>query len=195
MAMGRGCHFSTDCSRYLLVFLPSLREQAVAAGLMYLRGERIGRLLEIGSGSGVFLNGMQLLGWQVEGIDVDPEAVAIARNKYSIEVRNGSLTEQKYPSGTFDAVVMSHVIEHVPDPRALLSECRRVLAPGGTLVITTPNVRSLGHRRFQSAWVCLDPPRHLNIFSLNSLGTMVTDSGLSPRHYAQPRAGPRACGL
>lgn len=148
---------------------------------MYLRGEQTGKLLEIGCGSGTFLAGMQQLGWQVEGIDIDAQAVAIARNKYSVAVRKGSLTEQKYPTGTFDAVVMCHVIEHVPDPRTLLSECRRILAPGGNLVITTPNSQSLGHRRFQSAWVCLDPPRHLHIFSLNSLRTIVTDSGLIPK--------------
>jgi 2-polyprenyl-3-methyl-5-hydroxy-6-metoxy-1,4-benzoquinol methylase len=164
-----------------LVFLPSLREQAVANGLMYLRGEHTGRLLEIGCGSGAFLNGMQQLGWEVEGIDTDPQAIEIARRNFSLNLRKGSLSEQRYPSETFDAVVMCHVFEHVADPRALLSECHRILAPGGILVITTPNILSLGHRRFQSAWVHLDPPRHLHIFSLGSLRSLVSDSGLVPK--------------
>jgi 2-polyprenyl-3-methyl-5-hydroxy-6-metoxy-1,4-benzoquinol methylase len=137
--------------------------------------------LEIGCGSGAFLDGMQQLGWQVEGIDTDPQAIEIARSNYSLNLRKGSLSEQRFPNATFDAVVMCHVFEHVPDPRALLSECRRILAPGGTLVITTPNILSLGHRRFQSAWVHLDPPRHLHIFSLDSLRSIVADSGLIPK--------------
>ncbi|HKV63631.1 MAG TPA: class I SAM-dependent methyltransferase [Candidatus Acidoferrum sp.] len=164
-----------------LVFLPSLREQAAANGLMYLRGEHTGRLLEIGCGSGAFLAGMQQLGWQVEGIDTDPQAIEIASRNYSLRVRKGSLWEHRYPTASFDAVVMCHVFEHLPDPRALLSECRRILAPGGTLVITTPNIQSLGHRKFQSSWIHLDPPRHLHIFSLDSLRSIVTDSGLVPK--------------
>ena len=170
-----------DCLLALpLAFLHSLREQAVASGLMYLRGERPGRLLEIGCGSGTFLAGMRLLGWQVEGIDTDPQAIKIARNNYSLDVRQGKLEEQKYSGSNFDAIVMSHVLEHLHDPLALLSECRRILVPGGTLVITTPNVQSQGHRRFRSAWVHLDPPRHLHLFSRTALGNIVTRSGLKP---------------
>jgi len=161
-----------------LLFLPSLREQA-ASGLMYLRAEHTGRLLEIGCGSGTFLDGMQQLGWNVEGIDTDPQAIENARRNYSLKLRKGTLAEQRFPSATFDAIVVCHVFEHVPDPRALLSECRRILAPGGTLVITTPNILSMGHRRFQSAWVHLDPPRHLHIFSPDSLRRMVAESGLT----------------
>ncbi|MGA8555982.1 MAG: class I SAM-dependent methyltransferase [Candidatus Acidiferrales bacterium] len=163
-----------------MVFLPSIREQAVASGLMYLRGERTGRLLEIGCGSGAYLVGMRQLGWQVEGIDTDPKAIEIARNNYALDVQQGALEELNYPSSKFDAVVMCHVLEHVHDPRTLLSECCRILVPGGTLVITTPNIRSLGHRGFRSAWVPLDPPRHLHLFSLPALRNVVTCSGLKP---------------
>jgi 2-polyprenyl-3-methyl-5-hydroxy-6-metoxy-1,4-benzoquinol methylase len=157
--------------------LPTLRQQVLATGLMYLRGERIGRLLEIGSGGGSFLAGMRDLGWEVEGIDSDPLAVDSARRQYGLEMRHGQFEDEDYPVDHFDAVAMSHVIEHVFDPLALLAKCRRVLRPGGRLVLLTPNVESLGHSRFGSSWVHLDPPRHLHLFSLATLGEMAERSG------------------
>jgi len=157
--------------------LPTLRQQLLATGLMYLRGERIGRLLEIGCGGGNFLAGMRDLGWEVEGIDFDPVAVDSAHRQYGLEVRHGLFEDEDYPLDHFDAVVMSHVIEHVADPLVLLAKCRRVLRPGGRLVLLTPNIESLGHGKFGSSWVHLDPPRHLHLFSLATLREMAVRSG------------------
>ncbi len=61
---------------------------------------------------------------------------------------------------------MNHVIEHVPDPVGMLAESRRILKWAGRLVVTTPNVQSLGHKQFQDCWSGLDAPRHLRVFSL-----------------------------
>src|SRR5207249_2479651 len=77
--------------------LPMLRQQVLARGLMYLRGERIGKLLEIGCGGGSFLAGMRDLGWEVEGIDFDPVAVDHARRQYGLDVRHGLLEDEDYP--------------------------------------------------------------------------------------------------
>lgn len=68
-----------------------------------------------------------------------------------------------------NAVTLSHVIEHVLDPAGLLLEIHRILKTGGRLVITTPNFSSRGHSLFRDAWVHLDPPRHLYLFSPESL--------------------------
>jgi len=157
--------------------LPTLRQQVLARGLMYLRGERIGRLLEIGCGSGSFLAGMRDLGWEVEGIDLDPVAIDGARRQYGLEVRHGLFEDEEYPLERFDAVVMSHVIEHVYDPLALLAKCSRILRPGGRIVLLTPNIESLGHSRFGASWVHLDPPRHLHLFSLATLREMAERNG------------------
>jgi sterol 3beta-glucosyltransferase len=136
------------------------------------------RLLEVGFGSGRQLARMRDLGWEVSGVDVDPVVVAAARER-GLDVREGHLAAQRFPAGRFDAVYLSHVIEHVHDPVALLGECARVLKPAGTLVAITPNVDSRGHRRFGEAWFGLDPPRHLVLFSPAALREAALRAGFA----------------
>ena len=135
---------------------------------MHLPARPGGRLLEVGCGTGDLLAGARDLGWTVTGVDFDAAAVAVARRR-GLSVREGDLAAQGFADGSFDAVTMFHLIEHVPDPRALLAECRRVLAPGGRLVVATPNPRSRCHRRFGVSWMGLDPPRHLHLFPPGTL--------------------------
>jgi SAM-dependent methyltransferase len=160
----------------LLAYLDPTRRADTDFPLKYLPPETRGRLLDLGCGSGELLRRMQSLGWQAEGIDIDPVAAEAARRK-GFKVRTGSLHEQKFPDATFDAVVMSHVIEHVHHPRALLSEVRRILKPGRRLVIATPNARSFGHRVLGARWPFLDPPRHLQVFTPYALEALVHAAG------------------
>lgn len=139
------------------------------AALMYLDGVPPGRLLDVGCGDGTLLGRMRGEGWAVEGVEVDPEAAEHARMKHGVAVHLGALETLQLRGDTFDAVVMSHVLEHVFDPLALLTECRRILKPGGRLVAVTPNAKSLGHRWFGPDWNALDPPRHLHLFSRRTL--------------------------
>ncbi len=136
-----------------------------------------GRVLDVGCGEGRTLEQLRDLGWQVEGVDFDPRAARSAGTR-GIPVRVGTLADQQYPGSCFDAVVHRHVIEHVPDPVAFLAECRRVLRPGGRLALLTPNAKSLGHTRFGAAWRGLEPPRHLQVFTPDSLRRAAETSGL-----------------
>lgn len=120
------------------------RRKYYALQVMYLPYCKSGKLLEIGSGSGRFIAEMRDLGWEVEGVELDHKAASLARVVYRIPVRAGTIYDQSYPDQSFNAIALSHVIEHVHDPVAFLSECYRVLTPGGSLVITTPNAKSLG---------------------------------------------------
>ncbi|MHB8938523.1 MAG: class I SAM-dependent methyltransferase [Thiobacillus sp.] len=135
--------------------------------VFYLDAMKGGRLLEVGCGSGTMLKAMSERGWHAEGVDFDPNAVKNARLK-GLAVHLGSLSDQGFPSNAFDAIVMSHVIEHVPDPYALLVECKRILKPGAILISVTPNTNSLGHRVFKINWRGLEPPRHLHLFNSRS---------------------------
>lgn len=152
----------------LMYALHPARRLELDCSVMYLPERGGGRLLEIGFGSGALLEHLRSVGWDAQGLDFDPVCVERARAK-GFEARTGSLEDARFPDGHFDAVVMSHAFEHVPDPIALLRECRRVLKPGGVLVSLTPNAVSHGHRVFGAHWLALDPPRHLHLFSPESL--------------------------
>ncbi len=134
------------------------------------------RVLDVGCGAGVLLKRMQDMGWEARGQEIDPKAVSAAQAR-GVRVDLGTLHEQKYPGDHFDAVHTAHVIEHVHDPAALLRESYRILKPGGILVVLTPNVESFGHAHFGKAWLNLDPPRHLVLFSRKTLRKLAEREG------------------
>lgn len=168
----------SPCVRALgrLISLVPSRRVALDFSVFFLSANPGGRLLEVGCGSGETLRLLLKLGWQAEGVDFDPHAVHNARDK-GLSVSLGSLEQQYYSDNHFDAVVMSHLIEHVYDPLRLLQESRRILKPGGHIVIITPNSDSFGHKWFQQYWRGLEPPRHLHIFSCMSLGILAKKAG------------------
>jgi SAM-dependent methyltransferase len=155
----------------------SPRHRALARReLMYVPFVAQGRLLELGCGNGQYLQRLQSAGWKCVGIDFDPAAVANAK-ALGLDARVGTLAEQRFADASFDTVLMSHVIEHLPDPHAELREVRRILKPGGRVVLLTPNVGSLGHRAAGRHWIGLEPPRHLFVFSRPSLARVLADCG------------------
>ena len=87
------------------------------------------------------------------------------------------LPEQRFPAASYDAVTMSHSIEHVHDPVGWLAEARRVLRPRGRLALATPNAHSLLHRRFGRHWFPLEPPRHLHLFNRRALASALRKAG------------------
>jgi 2-polyprenyl-3-methyl-5-hydroxy-6-metoxy-1,4-benzoquinol methylase len=156
-----------------LIYLhPAARAHADFA-VLYQRapGPRT-RLLDVGCGDGGMLDRLRHRGWRdLHGVDVDAQAVSQARAR-GLLVKHGTLIDQHYPDGSFDVIAMSHVLEHVHDPVGLLKECRRVLRPGGRLLVATPNAQSWGHRLYGADWYHLDPPRHLYLFNLRNLRTL-----------------------
>lgn len=161
----------------LALLHPGGRDELDAAAMNLPAPSGPARVIDVGCGSGVLLARMKALGWEVEGVEVDPGGVEAGRRR-GVPVRLGTLQQQAFPSDYFDAVHSAHVIEHVHDPVGLLAECRRVLKPGGKLVILTPNTASFGHRRFGAAWLNLDPPRHLVLFSPGTLRRAAEQTGL-----------------
>lgn len=147
----------------LVPLLPE-RSQSALYSRFYLPWKQDGRLLELGCGSGRQLEAMAHAGWNARGVDFDPEAVTVAHSR-GLDVSLGDVRALNLPEASFDAIVMAHVLEHVFDPVGLLTECARLLKPGGTLVSITPNGNSLGHRIFRSAWRGLEPPRHIVIYT------------------------------
>lgn len=160
-----------------LVYLQPGRKAKVDFRAMYLPVQANGQLLEIGCGSGQQLEYLRKMGWQVQGLDLDPAATTVASAR-GLTVHVGSLEGQCFSGQCFDAVVSSHVIEHVHDPVALLRESGRILKPGGRIVVVTPNTASWGRRLFGASWRGLEPPRHLHLFDAVSLRQAAEQAGL-----------------
>ena len=147
------------------------------ANRLYLGDVKPGRLLEVGCGDGRTMTKMKDLGWQVEGQEVDLNATRVAAESTGLPVHCGELECLEIPKESYDAIVMIHVIEHVRDPVGLLKACNRLLKPGGTLVVVTPNAVSLGHRIFCRYWRDIDAPRHLQLFSRITLTQVAETAG------------------
>jgi SAM-dependent methyltransferase len=157
-------------------FMGQMRRRAEA---MYLGDVTPGRLLDVGCGDGGWLVKMRVLGWQVEGQETDADAAAYAQREHGLVVHVGLLHELDLPAASFDAITLSHVIEHVHDPVSVLGECRRLLKPEGRLIALTPNIASYGHRQFGVNWVALEPPRHLTLFTPATLAEVAKRAGFA----------------
>jgi 2-polyprenyl-3-methyl-5-hydroxy-6-metoxy-1,4-benzoquinol methylase len=159
------------------------------AGYLHFPG-RGARMLDIGCGNGIFLWQMRSLGWEVCGVEPDPQSAAQAR-EIGLDVRTGLLQQQSLPEAHFDAITMVHVIEHLHDPMDTLRLCWKLLKPGGRITIATPNLGSCGHRHFTSNWRDLDPPRHLVLFTENSLRHALEACGFKVSRPPRPSLNAR----
>jgi 2-polyprenyl-3-methyl-5-hydroxy-6-metoxy-1,4-benzoquinol methylase len=132
--------------------------------------------LDIGCATGMLIESMKKEGWDVQGVDVCRESAEYGKSHRGVDIFPGTLEEAHFPDGAFGAVHFSHLIEHVPDPRGFLSEVRRILAPGGYALITTPNIDGFQARLFGKAWRSAIAD-HLVLFSRKTLVRLVTESG------------------
>jgi SAM-dependent methyltransferase len=136
------------------------------------------RLLDVGCGFGGFIAMMQRRGWEVEGLDPSPTAVAAA-HVLGRPVRLGTLDALRDGHQDYDAVTMFYVLEHLPDPMGTLRQAWSLLGPGKTLLLrvphTTPIVRLLAPLGVGGA--LYDPPFHLYDFSPGVLRTMLQRVG------------------
>lgn len=142
------------------------------------------RLLDVGAGIGTFLSCARADGWQVSGTEVSTSAIAIARERYGVELVEGQL-DHAAVSGPFDVVTMWHVLEHLPSPSRGLRLCRSLLRTGGLLVVAVPN-DSDARWRFQRAkngaympYEDLEPGKeiHLSHFTVPVLRNAIASAG------------------
>jgi 2-polyprenyl-3-methyl-5-hydroxy-6-metoxy-1,4-benzoquinol methylase len=164
--------------RWLIPLIPSLRAKAdVECRHLPAPPANGGRLLDVGCGNGGFLKLATERGWNAEGIDFDPAAVAVARGRGLTVSQTTAATLEDSAACKYDIITISHVIEHVHNPLKLLGNLYRLLKPDGQLWLETPNLSSLGARRFGPSWQALDPPRHLVLFTRESLISALENVG------------------
>lgn len=147
-----------------------------------------GRLLDVGCGTGIFLNIARKRGWEVSGIDVSDYAAQIAKERFGIQVDLRPLTEIKFPSEYFDVITLWDSIEHFSHPSLYLREINRILKRDGILVLNTPNENSLSRTiarllYYVSFGLFKYPARrlyhkyHNYYFSEKTIKDLLTDSG------------------
>ena len=176
---------ATPLGRLVALLLPG-RKAAVDRYVRRLRRPREGaRLLDVGCGNGEFLLVMRAAGWHAEGLEIDTLAAERAR-ALGLDVRAGALEPGAYPPRSFDAVTMSHVLEHLHDPIATLRTARGVLRDDGVLWIATPYLASPGHARYGRAWRGLEPPRHLVLFTADALVRSLDRAGFRLVGFQRP---------
>jgi len=148
-----------------------------------MHGVRGRRILDVGCGRGDTLAWLQRWGADVHGTQVSTRAAQVARDLIGHDrIFVGELADAAYPDASFDCVTLWHVIEHVPEPLALMKEIRRILRPGGLLYIEVPNAGGWAARRFRHHWLAYDVPKHLFHFSPETLKALAGKVGLDWAH-------------
>jgi SAM-dependent methyltransferase len=137
-----------------------------------------GRVLDVGCGAGGALVALARAGkWEVCGLELDVEAARRAAAQ-GFNVRQGDLVDTDFPRESFDLIRMGHVIEHVRDPIATLRRAWELLTPGGTLFGETPNIDCWDFRLFGRYWGALHFPRHIALFSPETITAACERVGL-----------------
>ena len=136
-----------------------------------------GQILDIGCGTGAFLDTMKEANWNINGLEPD----AVARNKaaelYNIHPQEpGKLFELN--KGSYNAITMWHVLEHVHELHAYIKQIAALLAPNGKLFIAVPNYTSKDAAIYAANWAAYDVPRHLYHFSPQSMEKLLSMHGL-----------------
>lgn len=136
-----------------------------------------GRLLEIGSASGFFLNAARL-SYQTVGVEPSVAARRHAQETLGLDVPAATLESARFPDASFDVVAMIDVIEHLPDPLETLRRAARVLKPGGVVYLVTPDIESLSARVLGSRWWGLRPA-HIYYFSRRTMAALLEKAGFT----------------
>lgn len=156
--------------------LPRLVPKFYKLGVME---NRAGKFLDIGCATGTkdaqFIKDFP--NWEFYGVEPDEVAFKEASKIDRFKVKKGFVEDARYPDKFFDVVFMHHVLEHVPNPKSTLLECRRVLKDNGKLIITIPNYGSLSSKIFGKCWRHLDIPRHLFHFTNKTVNQLLENTG------------------
>jgi 2-polyprenyl-3-methyl-5-hydroxy-6-metoxy-1,4-benzoquinol methylase len=159
----------------------ALAERQLAA---ISRHRKPGRCLDIGASAGFFVKTAADHGWDAHGIELSRDTAELARERYGVDVACARLEESTFEPGSFDAVTLWDVIEHVPDPVDTMRRVSALLKPDGVVGILTPNLDGLFARcsykiaRRIQYWPAVEPPWHLFQFSIQSLTALLELAGL-----------------
>ena len=145
-------------------------------------GMQSGNILDVGSGSGAFLNEMKRKDWKATGLEPDANARGIARKLYNLELADSGHLYQ-LPADHFDAITLWHVLEHVHDLAEYVLQLKKILKQEGRIFIAVPNYISVDASIYKEYWAAYDVPRHLYHFSPLSMQVLIEKHGLRITQY------------
>ncbi len=170
------------------------RERTFASSLdkiEKLRPNR-GKLLDVGTAGGAFLGVAARRGWDVAGCEPNNWMASWGSDHYGIYICPGTIFEMDLDESTFDVVTLWDVLEHTPDPKGVLQECRRVLKPGGLLLVNYPDIDSFISRIMGRRWIFLLSV-HLYYFTPSTLRQILEETGFqvmkSKKHWQSLELG------
>lgn len=138
------------------------------------------RLLDVGYGSGYLLRTARAHGFQVYGVETSRARTAELDAMFGSHLAVAHLGDDPLPWGSFDAVVMTHVLEHLGDPVAVLRQVAQSLHPEGVLYVAVPDNESWQFRIFGKEWDAVSPVAHYQFFNERSLTRALRDAGFLP---------------
>jgi 2-polyprenyl-3-methyl-5-hydroxy-6-metoxy-1,4-benzoquinol methylase len=147
------------------------------SGLVISHTTKKGRILDIGAGIGAFLYEMKQKGWDIDGVEPDYGARQQAKNLFAINLKP---TPELYqlPHGSYDAITLWHVLEHVEPLQDYVAQLKKLLTPNGRIFIAVPNYTSLDADLYGNRWAAYDVPRHLYHFTPRSIEVLVEKHGM-----------------
>ncbi len=144
----------------------------------FLDFRRTNRLLEIGAAAGGFLAQCRNDGWETYGVELSVPSSKFAREQQGLNVMTGTIHDAEYPNEIFDVAVAWKTLEHVPNPREVITEIYRVLRSGGFFVMSVPYWKGLSIRLIEERYRYVGKD-HLFYFSPQNLSKMLKDIGFS----------------
>ncbi len=153
--------------------------------LDFLKTKPRGIVLDIGCSNGQMMFWLKQLGFQVKGVELNQRTAGIARLN-GLEVFGGMVNDSPYGPASFDYILLGDIIEHVTDPRGFLIKCHELLAPGGMILILTPNLDCWWSQStfklwqwFGIPWSSVTPPHHLFQFSTGNLTRLLQETNFT----------------
>lgn len=143
----------------------------------FSRYRQTGNFLEIGCNAGSFLDVAREVGWSVKGLDICVAAATYAREQLGLDVFTGTVEQAGYPDNFFDVIFTCSVLEHVRHPLSMLTECIRILRPGGIFYANTVNWDSYTRRLLGVHWKYLDVCAHIHLYTPANIRTLCHRAG------------------
>ena len=156
---------------------PLLWYKEVYSYARFLRPIPRGRLLDVGCGDGAFLLKAQRMGFACAGLEPWGNAARATLERAGIPFHQMPLEQLDPALGTFDVITLNHVFEHLTDPDTALQALRKLLAPGGRLLVRMPSTDQILFRRWPQNWFQLEMPRHIYLFTPRNFATLAARQG------------------